>query len=519
MKWYLTGVGIVLLVILGALLLLRHSLPQRRRGDSAQDRITSSASGLWWDEETAVAWSAFGIPSHDKWLGFVQEVGTTICDRGVFYDGSSSRSGRERVAEYYHSKGLRVTSFFSIEKWKPVDESVQRLIGQMQGQLDDGCDGVHLDMLFAVEEPRKNVDQSDAAARAVEQMRDAVHSYRRDAPVMFAGNSWVLDTPFALLVATLCDVAWIESWGRSDLELVRIARVARSLGGYRKPAWYHWQPHHNEQSRVTGLMNLPKALYASCLLEGAVFLCNYQYPVPLVTQPTSGDAVTEWRMFEINDSWRQSVLQYARFAKEHGHRFREAQPMAPVLVAFKPGDVRQANRIMRDLLRAQAVFNVAVGGKWPLTMIDADDLRGYPAVVTPDVPWIKQTRTEGVYGSAAELMAVADPRILEFCRVQGNPKVIVRIYEAKSQMLIGLKQYGYAESVDGMSVIGPFVVSLYCPERITSAICYSPDRPGHAKLAVSQEGPKTEIIVPKLEYFNLIVLDLQEATSTGTEPR
>jgi len=277
------------------------------------EQATAGPDKAWWKQETATTWTGFGDPAHRKWLDFVRQLGTTACDRGVFYPHKDAPGRQAAAADYYHRQGLQLTSFLSIDRWQPDQQSVTELIARMRRQLDDGCDGVHLDMLFCVADPKKNVEQSDVAVRAVAQMRDAAHDHPRKSQVMFAGNTWKLDSTFSLKVASLCDVAWIESWGHDDLELVRIARVARSLGGYGKPTWYHWQPHDNEQARVEKLTNLPRALYSSCLMEGAVFLCNYQYPVPLVRQDEQGQKVTDWKMFPINAGWQQSVLRKPKF--------------------------------------------------------------------------------------------------------------------------------------------------------------------------------------------------------------
>jgi len=474
------------------------------------DKTTGTQpTGAWWKQDTAVTWSGLQDPAHDQWLGFVKEVGTTICDRGIFYNDSTPPRSRARVAEYYHQRGLHVTSFLSIDKWKTDEQSLTRLIQLMRQQLDDGCDGIHLDMLFSVDEPKNSIGGTDAAVRAVVRMRDAVHDYPRQPQAIFAGNTWMLDTPFSLSVAKLCDIAWIESWGHSDLDLIRIARVARSLDGYSKPTWYHWQPHDNEQVRVQRLGNLPKALYSSCMLEGAVFLCNYRYPVPLVHRDEANRQVTQWQMFDINTRWQQSVLQYARFVKEHGDLLREAQPVAPVLVAFRPAQVSLANRIMRDLLVADVAFNVVVCGTWPLAQLEAKDLAGYQAVVTPDVPWVQRAGGARVYDSATTLLATAEPEVRDFCRVQGQSKVATRAFLKGPQMLVHLKQHGYTDQADGVAVIGPLALTLRCPRSIRTVTCFSPDRPGSAKLTFSQQGSQTTITVPLLEYYNLLVLDLK----------
>jgi hypothetical protein len=88
------------------------------------DKTTGTQpAGAWWRQDTAVTWSGLGDPVHDQWLGFIKEVGTTICDRGIFYNDSTPPGSRARVAEYYHQRGLHVTSFLSIDKWKTDEQS------------------------------------------------------------------------------------------------------------------------------------------------------------------------------------------------------------------------------------------------------------------------------------------------------------------------------------------------------------------------------------------------------------
>jgi len=479
-------------------------------GCSRADSPPKAPQSPWWRQDTAVTWSGFGNPAHRKWLGFVREVGTTACDRGIFYAHDTPPGTGAPAAAYYHQQGLRVTSFLSIDQWKTDDASVEELIAKMRRQLDDGCDGIHLDMLFSPAGPR-DAPAAYRLAGAIARLRDAVHAYPRKPRAMFAGNVWLLDTPVCLLTAKLCDVAWIESWGHDDLRLVRAARVARSLDHYRKPAWYHWQPADNEQDRVAKLRNLPRALYASCLAEGAVFLCNYQYPVPLVHRNPAGQKITQWKMLPINDAWQKAVVAYARFAKQHGELLRDSTPAAPVLVAFRPRNVGPANRIMRRLLETNIAFNVRVSGPEPLKPLTAEDLADYKAVVTPDVPWAKRlAASTPLYASAAKLLAAAGPEIRDVGRVQPPGKVVTRIYTKGTKTLVHLKQYGYTDAADKLPTLGPLTLSLPCPQKVRTVTCLSPDRPGHTNLSFQQQAPHLTITVPSLDYHNLLIIDREK---------
>jgi len=500
------ALGICLLVV--PFLIVIHGCGNERPTAQTTRETGTASSEVWWKQETAATWTDLGNHAHRKWLPFVRKLGTTACDRGVFYPLDGPMRGQAAVVEYYHSQGLRVTSFLTIAEWQPSEQAVSRLIARMHKHLADGCDGVHLDMLFTVADPKRNVVDSDAAVRAVARMRDAVHDYPREPRAMFAGNTWQLDGEFSLQVASLCDVAWIESWGHDDLDLVRIARVARSLDSEGKPTWYHWQPTDNEQTRVSKLVNLPRALYAGCLMEGAVFLCNYQYPVPLVRRGYDGRKVTEWKMFPVNDGWQQSVLGYAQFVKKHAGLLRDAVPTAPVLVAFRAERAWDANRIMRDLLRSGIQFNVKVCGRWPLTALATEDLNGYRAIVTPDTAWARRAGGHPVYGSGKALLRDVGADVRDFCRVRGGTSVVARVYTRDGQILVHLKQYGYTDQADDLPELGPLTVVLHCPHRIRRVQCVSPDREGSQLLAFSQDGNQANLTVPTLTYHNLLIVDL-----------
>ena len=464
----------------------------------------------WWRQETVAAWTNLDNGAHEKWLDFVKQIGTTACDRGVFSVHAAAAGVLASATDYHHKRGLQLTSFSTINNWRPDEQYMAKLIASMRRDLDDGCDGIHLDMLFAVADPKRNVQESDAGARAVAKMRDAVHGHDRKPQAMFAGNTWKLDTMFSLQVASLCDVAWIESWGHDDLELVRIARVARSLGGGGKVAWYHWQPHDNEQARVEKLTNLPRALYSSCLTEGAVFLCNYQYPVPIVHRDQNGRKVTDWKMFPINPRWREAVVQYAQFAKKHADMLRDAKPLAPVIVAFRAERVGQANKIMRDLLTAKVAFNVHVSGRWPLRELEATDLAGYRAVISPDAARVRPVAEAPVYDSASAMLADAGAEIRDFCRVGGDAKVVTRVLAKDSRMFVHLKQYGYTDQADDIRAIGPLTLMLHCSGKIRRVMCLSPDRSKNCVVKFSQQGPQAKITVPTLAFYNLLVVDLDQ---------
>lgn len=483
----------------------------------------SKPESPWWQQDTAVTWPLFENVKERRWLPFIRAVGTTICDRGILYalpkwkfpDGS-----RKHVADYYHKHGLQVTSFLSVCDWKTDKKSVDELIGHMRRHLDEGCDGIHLDMLIDVDDPARTVHTSDAASRAIQRMCDAIHAYPRKPQAIFSGNAFTMQRPFGPALAKLCDIVWIESEAHDDdLDMVRLTRIARSVDDYTKPTWYHWQPGENEESRVQHLANMPKAYYASLLMEGAVFLCNYQYPVPLATLDKAGKKQVKWVFFDINKRWQKAVIQYAKFAKAHGPMLRGAKPIAPVLVAFSPDRIEAANAAMTELLKINIPFNVHVYGKWPFRPLsECKKLRDYTYVVAPDPGPARRAGCRTVFVSAEEVRDFLTPAVRDFCRVEGlgnsgnaiypfHGSVATRIYAKGKQLFVHMKQRGYTDKADKLPKIGPLKMVLTSSRKIRSAVCLSPDRPGRQRLKFVQEGPLVRMTIPCLEYYNLIVLE------------
>jgi hypothetical protein len=491
---------------------------------AAKTRLSNASKGAgakstpkaWWQQDAAVTWPDFEKPEHRRWLGFVRDVGTTICDRGIMYTHNASGGDyretppglRVPAVDYYHQQGMHVTSFLSVCNWKADDASVTDLIRLMRQELDDGCDGIHLDMLTDVDNPPANVINSDTAFRAIDRMRKAVHAYPRKVKAMFTGNAYMLERKIGPGIVRLTDVGWIENHGHGDLDLVRTARVARSVDNYTKPVWYHWQPDDNEQERVVRLVNLSKALYASLLMEGAVFLCNYQYPVPVLTYDKKGVKKCTWTFYEINDGWQEAVIQYARFAREHSDFYHNVTPVAPVLIAYNPNQIVAADLNMTLLLQNNIPFNVLVYGQWPFQdMLKCRELDNYKCVVTPDNASERKVQYPGAHLAVGDIMAGNIPGIHDFCRVEGAAHVVTRTFTQPGKMFVHLKQHGYTDQADALPVVGPLQLEVHCPKRVRSAVCLSPDRPGTTKLKFTQHGAQVRMTVPKLEYYNLIVLE------------
>lgn len=157
---------------------------------------------------------------------------------------------------------------------------MDRQIRLTEGMVDDGCDGIHLDIY---NEPLT----TRGAVEATRRIRDALHEYalnRYKRDLLFTGNLWSIVQPFAAVAAQYMDVIWIESFGDSEADVIRAARVAASLGDYSKPVWYHYQPDFDDY-RAGHLKVFPEALFSSCLFEGAVFLEDFKYAVFVTKGP------------------------------------------------------------------------------------------------------------------------------------------------------------------------------------------------------------------------------------------
>ncbi len=75
------------------------------------------------------------------------------------------------------------------------------------------------------------------------------------------------------------------------------------------------------------------------------------------------------------------------------------------------------------------------------------------------------------------------------------------------KLLVHMKQHGYTDQADALPVVGPLTLDMHCPRRVRSATCLSPDRAKPAKLKFTQRKGRIRVTVPKLEYYNLVVLE------------
>jgi hypothetical protein len=478
---------------------------------ASADEKTVAERPWWLDQINIMSWATLHQPEDRSYLEFAAELGSQVADRGIFCGHystdppSATLPHPEQTTTFFRQHQLKVTAFLSVEQWDPAPAAVTKLISTLEGYVDGGCDGVHLDMLF---QPRGEQD----ALASIRRMRDELHQYsrakyRRD--VLFTGNVWRLDSPFALRAAALTDVVWIESWGKSDLEQVRVARVARSLSNSQMPVWYHLQPDTDTQDRVLKLVNLPAALFAGCLYEDAQFLCNYKYPVPTtVAQAKPGQPTIDWKMTYINPGWRQTLVRYAAFARTYRAYLTGTTPVSSVLVAFRPEEVEQANGIMDELLAHGIDFNVLAYGDAPMRPATAETLGHYPVIVTPSrrpelnslaKTAVFATRAEDVYNGPVDT-------VQSLLKIGGVKNVVGRVFVQGRRRIVHLKQTGYTDGADGLQKTGPLTLTLYAP-GVRSAICVSPDEPGKLTPALHRQGNYVTFTIPGVTYFALVVLE------------
>jgi hypothetical protein len=511
------------LVILSLPLCARGSLTERKpppyrlpawacQGRAEDPHASIPEAKLWWQNQVNVMnWATLHQAEDRPYLSFARQLDSTIADHGIFFGHyqqdnhpGASDGAPSAAAQFYHQHGLKVIAFLSVEHWDPAPDSVAKLISVLKSYVDMGCDGIHLDMLF---QPAT----VENAAASVARMREEIHRYGQEKygrAILLAGNVWRLDSPFALQAGGSADVAWIESWGNSDLEVVRMARVARSLGEYRKPVWYHFQPDTDTQDRVLRLVNLPRALISSCLFENAQFLYNYKYPVPITRKPPRPDDPIEWKMFYITEGWKRSVLEYARFTSAYKPYLTAGAPQSKVLVAFQPGEVSRANAMMDTLLQHGISFNVRVYGSDPFRPLRAVDLQGYTVVLTPThtAELDDLTRGAAVYTRADDFLNAVPPEVERFLKIEGDTHVLGRVTVQGKSRIVHLKQTGYTDAADGLRPTGPLRISLYAP-GVKHGFAASPESPQKTSLKLQVEGDYVTFTLPGLQYYTLAVLE------------
>jgi hypothetical protein len=466
--------------------------------------VKPSPAHWWQDQVDIVTWGALSNEKDARWIDFARATGAEIMDRAFLFQawkhGPAPDTAHEQcrqAAEFFHSRGFKFTSFMTAadpegtNRWDPSPAAVDSLLAELKKHVDDGCDGVHLDVFNAVKIP-------EGAAAQVRKLRGGLHEYGREKygrEVMFAGNIWRLEDPFSLDACPNMDAVWIESFGDSDAEVVRIARVGKAAGGGR-PVWYHWQPNDDTEQRVSSLGNLSRALFSSCLMENAVFLCNYKYPVK---------AKGKWEFFYINDRWEKNVLQYSKFAREYRDCYLGAEPRAAVLVAYQPKDVAAANKTMDALLARGVNFNVLVHGGESHPAPRPEGFKGYAAVIAPGggLPADIGKRFED---SDAFFKDV--PReVGEFLTIDGAPNVLGRVMVKGNKRILHIKQIGYTDKADSLPATGPLTVTMLAP-GVSKGFFASPDRGGKTELSLTAlDQGRVRFTVPGVEYYAMVVME------------
>lgn len=473
---------------------------------------TSPESDWWSREVNVVTWGLLnGEEDNDsKFLNFMKEIGSKIADRGINYGHYPINSAAEnQKAESYHAHGFKCTSFNSVENWDPA--KADEMIDAFKKHIDDGFDGVHLDMFFM---PCTQEGVSDAVQRMAKDLKDyALQKYGRT--IMFTGNQWLLDDPAALKEAYLCDVAWLESYGDKELEMIRFCHLGKAIGNYKKPVWVHLQPEHNKKNRIDFLVNLPKVLISSCLVENSVFLCNLNYPVfdtqgANISQEFMGE-YGEWSFVPINDGWRKSVIQYSQFINRYRDYYLDVISQADLILLFKPSEIVTANKIMDKLILENINFNIQVYGEKPFTSITQEELKGYKYVFKIDVSNqdIPQGMKNIITVNEADLdIQIHDIRyeLDQFLKVEGDKNLVTRVMVKENKRLLHIKHLGYTDEEDGISKTGPLQVSMFAP-GVKKAIMVSPDLDVEVDISLLKQGDKITFSIPGVEYYSLIILE------------
>ncbi len=476
----------------------------------AADRATTASQpkGRWWSGQVnVVTWAELAQSRDARETTWMREVGADIADRGISY-GSRPGNFQKHVPvssfRAFHGKEFKVTCFLSTAGWNPEPSWMADQTRLAEGMIDDGCDGIHFDIY-------NQPATSTGAVEATEQISSSLRAYalqKYGRNLMFTGNLWRMIDPFSLETVRFMDVAWIESYGTSDLDVVREARIASSLGNYTKPVWYHYQPDDDDWG-AAHLENLPKALFSSCLFEQAVFLSNYKYPVfdtvgPDLSQFFEGEHGS-WQWAYANPSWRSNVIQYDSFARRYRDYLIGARPRSETLFAFRPEQVEIANPMMTSLLQAGIDFNVFVYGDGVGPAPTEENLTGVRNLITPDLTALIGHPTVREFASAEAFLQNPPPKDQEFVSVQGGKDVLARLMVKGGQISIFLKHFGYTMTSDRLAPVGPLTVSVLGP-NVKKAFYVTPEYPDPVYLPLTRTGNRISFTIPKLDYFGLIVL-------------
>ncbi|MCL2665397.1 MAG: hypothetical protein FWE82_07280 [Defluviitaleaceae bacterium] len=456
----------------------------------------------WWlDEVNLVTLGILSgnIETDKSFLEFYKKIGSRIADRGYVYPHfSETVSIGTELIDFYHKHGLKFISFTSVGKWGAND--VEALIAASKIHIDDGADGVHFDMFFSPVHDDKTV--ADAVAEISREIKKyAAEKYGRT--VCFAGNEWVMENRTALAMANICDVVWIESYAYNALEIVRSARLGRAIGGASKPVWYHWQPEDDAKSRIYNLKNLPKAMFAACLFESALFLCNPQYPV----FDTKGEDQSQeflgshgkWYIIPINDGWKNSVYQYAASLRDHKNYYIDAVPKAELLFAFTPAQIGEANRCMNLLLAENIPSQPFVYGENPHGILTEKIKSEY-----------KRALVLGEDAASADdikaMLPILKEEASQLIKLETTEKIIAGVMEKDGKTLVHLLHHGYSDETDILEPTGPVRITVRL-KNIKKATLVSPDMGGEITLPFSIDGESVSFTVPGVTYYSLVILE------------
>ena len=469
----------------------------------------------WWEAETnLITWGFFnGDVDHDKrQLEFYKRIGAKVADRGFSYPhyNDTVSIGTEK-ADFFHKHGIHVNSFTSVKDWKLND--VPQMIKSACLHIDDGADGVHFDIFNCSENDNPKI------IAAIGEMTKSIKNYAMSEygrEVCFTGNLWMITDRVSLGIAYYTDVIWAESFGYGEGEIIRAFRLGRSVGGYDKPVWYHWQPNDDEKRRVDKLKNLVKSLFASCLFESALFLCNPAYPCfDTEGEDRSQEFFGKWGVWSfayINDGWRKGLYQYSDFLRKNGEFYQNYIPKAPLLIAFTPNDLNLANDCMDILLAKNIQYEPVVYGENPFGPFSRHPFDGgfTHALYIGKTPENNYFPEKDSYAVASledmnRLIPELSLREKDFLRMENSSCVWGRVMKKNDITLLHLLHVGYNDDIDNMDTTDGFDVSLVV-SSVKKVTLISPDSYGEINLPFHHKDNVVSFMIPGVQYYSLVVI-------------
>lgn len=457
-------------------------------------------SSNWWDNHVNVCtWSMLGRGEHDESiLHFFRDMEVSIADRGHFVGMETQNPEKAKaIAKLHHENGIKITSFNTIEGWNA--EEANLMIEQLKHHIDLGYDGVHLDMFNATKD-RDSITTWEAGQKISTALKKyAKDRYNKD--IMFSGNTWVNENPLSIKLTSICDVAWVESWGDSIMDVALICKIGKATRQCPRSCWYHLQPNTDEEWKITDKSNYVRALMSSCIMEGAVFLCNLSYPV----LSTKDD---RWHFVAINEAWKKYVLQYGAFLNRYKEYHVGTQPQAEAVYVVHPREIALARPTMFYLMNENIQFNLLISGDKPLGELDTDTLSAYKYILTNkragfSIP-SQSTNIHFDQGMLREtLQSLADysRSYLSF----SDDRVVGRIMKKDTTTIVHVKNRSYCLDTDSISSIYNVQTNMYAPGAY-KVVLISPDTNEEDELDFTVDRENIHFQLPVVEYYSTIIV-------------